>query len=60
MIEFENNLFIFRLEQNTIRGSDCTLTVFDKEYNLIKKKHVSIIQLSDFLLRLCTENGGKH
>jgi hypothetical protein len=52
MIEFSNNLFIFRLEQNTIKDSDCTLTVFDKEYNLIKKKHVSIKKLSEFLLSI--------
>ena len=50
MIEFTRNEFIFRLEQNTITNSNCTLKIYDKEYNLIKIKVVSIGKLSDFLL----------
>lgn len=52
MIEFSKNLFIYQLEQNTIKDSDCTLKIFDENYNLLKKKHISIIQLSDFLLSI--------
>lgn len=50
MIEFSRNGFIFQLEQNTIKDSDCTLKIFDDEYNLIKIKSVSMSKLSDFLL----------
>lgn len=50
MIEFTRNEFIFRLEQNTITDSNCTLKIYDKEYNLIKTKVVPIGKLSDFLL----------
>jgi hypothetical protein len=50
MIEFTRNEFIFRLEQNTITDSDCTLKIYDKVYNLIKIKNVSIKKLADFLL----------
>jgi len=52
MIEFTKNNFIYQLEQNTIKNSDCTLKIFDKEYNLIKKKHIPINKLSDFLLSI--------
>lgn len=50
MIEFKRNGFIFRLEQNTITDSDCTLKIFDESYNLIKTKCVSISKLSDYVL----------
>jgi hypothetical protein len=50
MIEFSNKEFIFRLEQNTIKDSECSLKIFDKEYNLIKIKYVSINKLSSFLI----------
>lgn len=52
MIEFTNSGFIFRLEQNTIANSDCTLYQYDKDYNLIRKKHISINKLADFLLTI--------
>lgn len=55
MIEFSKNLFIYQLEQNTIKDSDCTLKIFDENYNLLKKKHISIIQLSDFLLSVAND-----
>ncbi len=50
MIEFRKCGFIFRLEQDTITDSNCTLKIFDESYNLIKTKCVSIGKLSDFIL----------
>lgn len=50
MIEFTKNLFIYQLEQNTIKNSNCTLTVFDKDYNKIKSVTIPIEKLSNFLL----------
>ena len=52
MIEFSNNQFIYQLEQNTVKDSNCTLKIFDKDYNLIKTRPISIEKLSDFVLSL--------
>lgn len=52
MIRFSRSQFIYELEQNTTTDSDCTLKIFDKDYNLIKTKHVSIEKLSEFLLSI--------
>jgi hypothetical protein len=52
MIEFTRNKFIYQLTQNTILDSDCTLKIFDKEYNLIKTKYIPVQKLSDFILSI--------
>jgi len=52
MIQFSDNTFNYILEQNTSINSDCNLKVYDKDFNLIKTKHVPITKLSDFLLSL--------
>lgn len=52
MIEFSNNQFIYQLEQNTVKDSNCTLKIFDKDYNLIKTRPISIEKLSGFVLSL--------
>lgn len=56
MIEFSDRMFVYRLEQNTIRDSDCTLTVYNKEYDEIRKMHVSMNKLKSFLLEDHTNN----
>ena len=50
MTEFRKNGFIFKLEQNTVMHSNCSLKMYDDEYNLIKIKAISIEKLSNFLL----------
>lgn len=55
MIEFSKSQFIYQLEQNTIKDSNCTLKIYDKEYNLIKVKNISIQTLSDYLLSIVYE-----
>lgn len=50
VIEFSTRLFVYQLEQNTGRDSDCTLKVFDKDYNLLGIGIVPIKLLSEFLL----------
>lgn len=52
MIQFSDNIYIYVLEQNTISNSDCHLKIYDKDFNLIKTKHIPITKLSDCILSL--------
>ena len=52
MIQFSDNIYNYVLEQNTISNSECHLKIYDKDFNLIKTKHIPIKKLSNFILSL--------
>ena len=61
MIEFStnNSMFIFQVEQNTVKNSNCTIRMYDKDYKLIRSKSLSITKLSDFILTEFYKGGEK-